>query len=579
MTFPWANRSNRPTDRSIWWLLAILLAAVPLRLVRLTDSLWYDEIWSTRIMLDGALTLLVHTFVDLHPPLYSSFMFLWIRVFGDTELAVRLPPLIFALSSIPLSYAVASRFAGRTASLTTALLLCFSPVHIWYSTEARSYALGMFLVLLATYSYYGIRDDPDHRWHLRVYAASVFALVFTHYFLFAYALAFTVLTLLTPRRSRDAILRVNLAALAAFAVFFAIKHLLAPLPRDLLYLRPFTFSELYQSFFNWFPFGGVYGRIPPPSGMGFSEISLLCAQLLFVALFVRGAVRNTRSPGGTGRLDLFFYVLTLPVGLLALNFLGAGHSYLERSLLVVQPFFYMFVARGATGFRHRWIERASLAFVAVLMLATLGRFYAKGIAYSPNPDWKAAGAYFGLELNTVGPPRRIFVASPAIPLSYYDRRIVTYVDRESEAERESMESLVRPSTFHVGLARRIADRYYERFQERLKGASAEIHLVSSTELSEMLTLHRPEPFYLLRDAFWPAHFDQLLAAAEQEPGFEISQLFSVRGITIYKCRLAEGDLPAPGGSRYRRSHGTVGGLLKVVGFTALSGGFHPWRAA
>jgi hypothetical protein len=65
-------------------LAAILLVALPLRLLSLGESLWLDELWSIRIILDGSgpIRLLVR---DIHPPLYSLFLFAWIALFGDAD--------------------------------------------------------------------------------------------------------------------------------------------------------------------------------------------------------------------------------------------------------------------------------------------------------------------------------------------------------------------------------------------------------------------------------------------------------------------------------------------------------------
>src|SRR5262249_2030244 len=43
-------------------------------------------------------------------------------------------------------YALVSRLAGAWAALFAALLLAVSPLHIWYSQEARQYALVVLLI-------------------------------------------------------------------------------------------------------------------------------------------------------------------------------------------------------------------------------------------------------------------------------------------------------------------------------------------------------------------------------------------------------------------------------------------------
>ena len=120
-------------------LLLIMLGGFLLRLPNLNQSLWSDELWATHVML-GQLRVLIYTLLyDLHPPAYSLFMSLWIRLFGDSEISVRLPALLFGTSSIFLVYRLASLTTDKKTALMASFLMALSPVHIWYSQEARSY--------------------------------------------------------------------------------------------------------------------------------------------------------------------------------------------------------------------------------------------------------------------------------------------------------------------------------------------------------------------------------------------------------------------------------------------------------
>src|SRR5262245_24998769 len=76
-----------------WLALSLLVCcALLIRIPGLTESLWYDELWSTRIKLGSVGDLLRTALFDIHPPLYSALLFLWVHVFGDSEVSVRLIP-------------------------------------------------------------------------------------------------------------------------------------------------------------------------------------------------------------------------------------------------------------------------------------------------------------------------------------------------------------------------------------------------------------------------------------------------------------------------------------------------------
>ena len=61
----------------------LLLLAFALRIPGLGESLWFDELWSTRIML-GSLSQFIHTVLkDFHPAGYHVVGFVWLQLFGD----------------------------------------------------------------------------------------------------------------------------------------------------------------------------------------------------------------------------------------------------------------------------------------------------------------------------------------------------------------------------------------------------------------------------------------------------------------------------------------------------------------
>ena len=63
-------------------LSLILLVALALRLPGYGESIWFDELWSTHVMLGTFHDFLRTAWYDIHPPGYNAFMFIWIKVFG-----------------------------------------------------------------------------------------------------------------------------------------------------------------------------------------------------------------------------------------------------------------------------------------------------------------------------------------------------------------------------------------------------------------------------------------------------------------------------------------------------------------
>lgn len=165
-------------------LLALLVLAGALRLWRIGhQSYWLDESFTVHIVRDdfgGMLDGVRHT--ESTPPLYYALAWLWERVFGWHEVGLRSLSALFGVATVPVAFVAARELFSRRAALLAAALVAVNPYFVWYSQEARAYAL---LVLLCTVSLlYFLRAERDagDRRSLWLWAlASVLALL-THYF-------------------------------------------------------------------------------------------------------------------------------------------------------------------------------------------------------------------------------------------------------------------------------------------------------------------------------------------------------------------------------------------------------------
>ena len=162
-------------------LTAIIIAGAALRLTALNrQSLWFDEI-DVVVRAQQPLGTVMRTFVaeGENGPLYNILLALWVRLAGISEIAVRFPSAIAGTLAIPLMYLLARRLAGSTTGLLSAGLLAISPYHVWYSQEAKMYAL---VVLLALASSAGLVEALERNRALwwAVYAMLTTLMFYTH---------------------------------------------------------------------------------------------------------------------------------------------------------------------------------------------------------------------------------------------------------------------------------------------------------------------------------------------------------------------------------------------------------------
>src|SRR4051795_10222273 len=130
-------------DRHLTALLALILLGAGLRFATLDlQSYWYDEavtVGIVRMDFGGMLSAIYHH--ESTPPLYYVLAWMWGKVFGTGEVGLRSLSAVFGTASIPVFYAAARELVSRPVGLAVAALAAFNPLLVWYSQEARGYAL------------------------------------------------------------------------------------------------------------------------------------------------------------------------------------------------------------------------------------------------------------------------------------------------------------------------------------------------------------------------------------------------------------------------------------------------------
>ena len=143
---------DRKTYLNIWTWLIILGVAFGLRLLFVQYDIWYDEAcsWFTAIqsfpkgIIDNLLT------IDLqHSPLYFFGLHFWIKLFGDSEVAMRMLSLIFGVATVPMVYLVASKLTSKLNATLATAISAVAPLLVFFSVEIRMYPIAVFLVLLS----------------------------------------------------------------------------------------------------------------------------------------------------------------------------------------------------------------------------------------------------------------------------------------------------------------------------------------------------------------------------------------------------------------------------------------------
>jgi len=183
-------------------LLLILAGAALLRLYALSaESFYFDEAYSVWAAKHSASWLITISTQRIFPPLYYLLLHFWMSL-GQSDSVVRLLSVVFALGSILGIYVLAKQLFDTRVGLLSALLLTVSPLHLFYSQEARMYMVLLTLGL-ASANFLLLCLREGRRWHWLAYVLSTALAMNTHYFTLFLAVFENVYVLYVFWRQRE----------------------------------------------------------------------------------------------------------------------------------------------------------------------------------------------------------------------------------------------------------------------------------------------------------------------------------------------------------------------------------------
>ncbi len=120
-------------------------------------------------------------FVESTNTPYYFLLRAWSTIFGETEAGYRSFSALCATLTIPVVGAIAWRLRGALAGIFAAILVAVHPLHIYYSREARAYALWCLLLSCSLYSLVEATKTGRRRWWVAFGFVTLLSLP-THYF-------------------------------------------------------------------------------------------------------------------------------------------------------------------------------------------------------------------------------------------------------------------------------------------------------------------------------------------------------------------------------------------------------------
>jgi mannosyltransferase len=374
-------------SRAFWIVAGLSALAAVLRFATLgAQSLHHDEIVTVGRILGGGFGEAMEGVRDSEsaPPLYYALAWGWTQLAGTGEFGLRSLSALAGVATVPVAYLLAAELRDRRAGVFAAALVAVNPMLLWYSQEARGYALlALFCAASALY-FVRARERGEGRDLIWWGVFSALALT-THYFAI-FPIAIEALWLLARRRG-EALRGIWIVALACLALAPLALHQMAAGHAE--WISDHALGHRVWETGATFLIGETGDIIARPE----QPLPALVPFLLVLAALGLLAARGARDERRAAAVPLLLAAATVAIPLVLALLAPDKDYFLARNLL---PAVVPLLAAVAIGVTLRGARRAGTVVGAALLAYSLG--FSVWASVSPTlqrPDWEAVAEKLG----------------------------------------------------------------------------------------------------------------------------------------------------------------------------------------
>ena len=332
---------DRKTYLSIWSVIFLVIVTVGLRLLFINSAFWYDEAcsWFTakQIFPFGIMDNLLN--LDLqHTPLYFFILHFWMKIFGDSEIAIRSLSLLFGVVTVPLVFVLTKKLSNGLNAVFATCIASVAPLLVFFSVEARMYPIVLVWVLLSLISLANFEQKSDKK---SLISLVIFNLLIPYTFVggilynITLMLSYSVYLIISKKDRLFTYLKVIGVELVCLIPYFALIVYYAKM-RSLFIIKhegPFVFMHFVDAIRNLFglaPVNNVYWPSVDPYVLTLGFTLLVVVPCVY---FLYGFVQGLKKSNGFNK---FLYVLLL---LIVVEFLIT--AICQINVFTVRYFLYL----------------------------------------------------------------------------------------------------------------------------------------------------------------------------------------------------------------------------------------------
>ncbi|MBI3485819.1 glycosyltransferase family 39 protein [Candidatus Daviesbacteria bacterium] len=330
-------------------IFLVLIIAFFLRVINLNQSFWLDEAISAISIQQYSLVDLVVKFMpgDFHPPLHYLLIFFWGKVFGYSEISLRLPSVLLGVASVYIVYLLVKTLFNKRIGIFSSLIFSFNPLLIYYSQEARMYSLNVFLTVTSFLFFISFLKNKKNTM-LPLTIANIL-LIYSDYVLFPILLVQILYLLIWGKYKLKNFLASLFLTLLSFIFWLPIflnqlglgEKTALTLSKWSEVVGGLSFKNLSLIFIKF-----IIGRISLDNKVIYGLLSL--ALFIFYLFLILFGIKKTRKENGL--LLLWFTVPILFLGLISIYLPVLSY----QRLLYTLPAMIILTAQGICILSRRW---------------------------------------------------------------------------------------------------------------------------------------------------------------------------------------------------------------------------------
>jgi mannosyltransferase len=361
-------------------LVVIMAAGLTIRLYEVSYNFDGDELFSVKLASGHFSEVIIGSLQDApHPPLYNILLFLWIKLFGPSEVSARILSILFSGAFLLTTYVLLRRFVMIWLALGLLSVFALSPFFVYYGQQARPYALIEFLAAANLLAFIRVLDGPHDRKVITIWATSCSLLLFAQY-LALLLIAFEITVALTSLRSH----RITVFLYGSVGTALMLPWLIAamggavlggtdPLPQ-ISWMTPPSFSDLV-----WF-YARTFGE-----GLGLQARWLLLVLIIIGIAYIRHSILARQL--SASHILLFLIGFGLPIVVYAISVLGPKSIFEPRQLLGASIAFVCIV-----GVCMATLPRHLAAGILLVFFAWAARSLPQAFPHNTKPPWRDVAA-------------------------------------------------------------------------------------------------------------------------------------------------------------------------------------------